>query len=162
MLQSLLKLRNAGMMLSIVLVGVLILSFSPVATLAEDNSEEEFKGFEPVTFSEDSLLELEALIEDLDPLTMLLIYLEIQNLFEFETNLGEESFREVRSAEELEAHLDGELRLPNDLPAQFAGINPEYIVLDEGYAVDDPHGAEPEAEPEEEVAEQAAEETPEE
>lgn len=131
---SLTRLRRSIVLLSVILAGALMLAMAPSAIMADDEqSTNGIEQFQPITISEDTLLELEGIAEELDPVTMLMVFMQIQDLGEIDTNLSEDSFYEVDSLDEVDDHLDGRLVTPAYLPDGFADDASHYGVGDAGF-----------------------------
>jgi hypothetical protein len=112
------RFQQLTILLSIVLAGALILAVAPGAISASDDTRS-IERFEPITISEDTFLDLETVAEDLDPLTMLMVFMQVQELGEIDSDLTEESFREVDSLDDVNTHLGGTFLEPSYLPAGF-------------------------------------------
>ena len=90
-----------------ILAGLLLLSALSVPVLAEDDADaEEEKTFHPFRLTEGNLFDLEGLEDELDPFTMLALYIQFQQLGELDTNLSEDSFYEVDSLDDVREHLE--------------------------------------------------------
>jgi hypothetical protein len=128
------RLRRSIVLLSVILAGMLVLTAAPAAILADEERDSDgIEQFQPITITEDTLLDLEAVAEELDPVTMLMVFMQLQELGEIDTNLSEESFYEVDSLEEVNDHLNGRLVTPTYLPDRFSDDASHYGVGDAGY-----------------------------
>jgi hypothetical protein len=128
---SLARLRRSFALLSIILAGTLVLALAPAAISADDEAKS-IEQFQPIHLSHDMLFDLESLAEDLDPMTMFLIFMQLEELGEFESTLDEDSFYEVRDLEALNDHLDGTFAEPGYLPDGFSSADAHYGVGDAG------------------------------
>jgi hypothetical protein len=130
---SLTRLRRTIALFSVIMAGALILAIAPAAISADDDPKS-IEQFQPITISEDTFFELEAVAEDLDPLTMLMIFMQLEDLGEFDTNLDEHSFSEASSRDEVNDHLNGELSEPGYLPSGFSEDDAHFGIGEPGYA----------------------------
>ncbi len=130
---SLTRLRRTIILLSIVLASALVLAAAPAAFSAEDN-DVSIEEFQPITISENTLLDLEAVAEDLDPLTMLMIFMQLEDLAEFDSNLDEDSFYDVDSLDAVNEHLGDTFVEPGYLPDGLSDGEAHFGVGDAGYA----------------------------
>lgn len=132
------RLRRFSAVIGLVLAGALVMALGPVGILADqENTTEIGTGidqFKPITVSEQTLFDLEAVAEDLDPMTMVLLYMEIQDLGEFETSLSEESLHESGSLDDVEAHLNGAFLTPSYLPDGIDSDDSRFKTGDAGFA----------------------------
>jgi hypothetical protein len=128
---SLSRLRRSAVLLSVILVGALVLAVAPAAISADEDTRS-IEQFQPITVSEDTLFDLEAIAEDLDPFTMLMVFMQLQELGEIDSDLTEESFYEVDSLEDVNAHLGGTFVTPDYIPAGFDDNDGRYGVGDAG------------------------------
>jgi hypothetical protein len=128
---SLTRLRRSIVLLSVILVGALVLAAAPAAISADEDTRS-IEQFQPITISEDSLFDLEAIAEDLDPITMLMVFMQIQDLGEIDSDLTEESFYEVDSLAEVDRHLAGSFLTPEYLPDGFDSSMQHFGVGDAG------------------------------
>ncbi len=126
-------LRRSFALLSIIMAGALILAIAPAAISAEDDTKS-IEGFQPITISETMFTDLESVADDLDPMTMFMIFMQLEDLGEFDTNLDKESVHELDSLDELNDHLGGELSEPGYLPDGFSLDDAHFGATDAGYA----------------------------
>lgn len=129
---SLTRLRRSIVLLSVILAGALVLTIAP-AVISADEDEKSIEQFEPITISEDTFFDLEAVAEELDPFTMLMIFMQLEDLGEFDTNFDEDSFYDVGSLNEVSDHLGGDFAHPEYLPAGFTDDNADFGVGEAGY-----------------------------
>lgn len=132
---SLARLRRSFVILSLLLAGALALALAPAAISADDDVASG-KQFQPITVSEDMFMDmdLETLTDEFDPVTLMLLSMQAENLGEFDTSFDETSFAEVESQEDLDAHLGGTFLVPDTLPAGFSNADSQYGTGDAGYA----------------------------
>jgi hypothetical protein len=128
------NLRRTSGIFALLLVSALVLAIAPVSGQAEQHTTSDIERFQPITISESTLFDLEALIEDVDPLTLVLIWMELQDIGEFDTNLTEENLRELDNLDELDRHVPGGFVLPDTLPAGVDRGQQHIVALDGGYA----------------------------
>ena len=131
---SLARLRRSFVVLSLLMVGALALAVAPAAISADDDADG--KQFEPITLSEDMFMDmdLESITDEFDPITLMLIAMQLENIGEFDTSFDKDSFMEVDSLDEVDDHLDGAFRVPEDMPSQFTDADAHYGIGDAGYA----------------------------
>jgi hypothetical protein len=130
------RFRRAIVMLTIVLAGSLVLATAPTALLADEREETGIERFHPITISESMIhdFDVDALMEEVDPITLFLIYMELQDIGSAETNLSKESVQTVDSESDVADHLNGAFAVPSYLPSDLAGGSAWYAVSDAGYA----------------------------
>lgn len=129
------RFRRSFVILSLLLVGALALAVAPAAISADDEVSTG-KQFQPISISEDMFMDmnLESLADEFDPVTLMLIAMQFENIGEFDTSFDENSFAEVDSLEEVDSHLAGEFMVPEELPAGFGTNDAKYGTGDAGYA----------------------------
>lgn len=130
---SLTRLRRSIVLLSVILAGALVVAVAPAAISADDDTRS-IEQFQPITISEDTLLDFETASEELDPVTMLMIFMQLEDLGEFDTSLDENSFYEVDSLDDVNQHLGGDFAHPSYLPDGFSDAEIHFGVSDAGYA----------------------------
>lgn len=130
---SLTRLRRSIVLLSVILAGALVVAVAPAAISADDDTQS-IEQFQPITISEDTILEFETASEELDPATMLMIFMQLEDLGEFDTSLDENSFAEVDSLDDVDQHLGGDFAQPGYLPDGFSDAEAHFGVSDAGYA----------------------------
>lgn len=129
------SLRRSFVVLALVLVGALMAASVPTGTVAQDDEPlQNIEQFEPISISHEMVSELEAVAEEMDPLTLLMVYMQLQDLGEFETDITEDHIQKVDSIDEVNDHLDGSIVLPGDLPSELDSDDAFYATSDEGYA----------------------------
>jgi hypothetical protein len=129
------RLTRFGAILGFILAGALVLALGPAGILADD--EETTSGidqFQPITITEQTVIDLRDVAEDLDPMTMVLLYMEMQDFGELETDLSEDSFREVDGSDDVEAHLGDRFVEPSYLPDGLEPGDTRYMIGDAGFA----------------------------
>lgn len=133
MASSISQLRRTIALFSVIMAGALILAFAPAAISADDDTTS-IEGFEPITISESMFQDLDGLEDELDPMVMFMIFTQLEELGEFDTDLDEDSFHELESLDELNEHLGGELAEPDYLPSGFSSDDAHFGATDAGYA----------------------------
>jgi hypothetical protein len=132
---SLARFRRSFVILTLLLVGALALAVAPAAISADEDASSG-KQFQPITVSEDMFMDmdLESLTDEFDPLTLLLISMQLENLGEFDTSFDDDSFRDADSLDEVETNLGETFLIPDTLPAGFSNADAKYGTGDAGYA----------------------------
>ncbi|MEX2425706.1 MAG: DUF4367 domain-containing protein [Thermomicrobiaceae bacterium] len=111
------RLRRSILLISVILAGTLVISIAPAVSSAdEENDTQHIEQFQPIAVSGDMLGDFEAVAEDMDQVTMLMIFMQLQELGEIDTDLTEDSFTEAESLDEVKEHLDGDFLIPDELP----------------------------------------------
>jgi hypothetical protein len=125
------RFQQFTLLISIVLAGALILAAAPGAISASDDTRS-IEQFQPITITEETFLDLEGIADELDPMTMLLVFMQAQELGEIDSDLSEDSFRKVDSLEDVDAHLDGGFAEPSYIPSGFEGNYSHFMVGEAG------------------------------
>jgi hypothetical protein len=109
--------RRTIVLVSIFLAGALVVAVAPAAISADENDDSgEGTQFQPITITEDTFLDLETMSEEFDPVTLLMVFMQLENLADVDTDLSEDSFSEVDSLDDIEQHLGTPLLVPDGLP----------------------------------------------
>ena len=130
---NLTRFRRSIALFSVMMAGALILALAPAAISADDDTKS-IEGFEPITISESMFQDRDGLEDELDPMVMFMIFMQLEDLGEFDTNLDKDSFHELESLDELNEHLGGELAEPGYLPDGFSSDDAHFGATDAGYA----------------------------
>jgi hypothetical protein len=128
------RLRGYAAILAFILSGALVMALGPAGILADQDDAPGIDSFQPITITEQTFLDLQGLAEDLDPMTMVLLYMELQDFGELETDISEDSFREVGSIDDVGAHLGDAFLTPSYLPEGLEAGESRFMVGDAGFA----------------------------
>lgn len=127
--------RTAAAGALVIAIMVLMITVAPIGTLAQDVINRfRVQQFAAITIPMDTIQQFSGMAQAMDPAAKAQVKSELEALGQFSTTLGRESVHEASSTDEANAHLNGTLAVPSDLPSEFAGVQPKIFLGDAGTA----------------------------